>query len=229
MRSLLVLVPLALSACTSIPTTEPTNEALDNAPEVKVDDEIAASSVFVWRARGDEMRDFCNGVVLTGEFVATAASCVDGDAEDFRVGAAGATPVTVEKIMLGKGSAIAILKVKAGSLPPSLKPATLAPSSTAVSGKVSMPLYAARGKKADSVKLTKLSGEQDVQESMPGIIAVRMVDENAMIGGHEGSGIFIEKDGHPVLIGIVSRNSWRGQTCYTQDLRGQPLLAELGH
>lgn len=224
MRSL-IFISLVATACTTAKPVTPPDHVVEAAKSIKADDAVAASSVFVTTAGGD---GFCNGVVLAGDFIATAAHCVPDADGKYLVGAADGSRTPVEKVFTGKGSDVAILKVAKGSLPASLKPATLAAGSTAIYGKIELPMYAQAGAPGNVI-LTKLSGEQDVQESMPGIIAVRVTQDGTAIHGHAGSGVYVEEKGQPVLVGIISRSSWRGLTCYTQDLRGQPLLANLTH
>ncbi len=213
------------TACVSAKDVTPPEHVVEAAKSIKADDAIAASSVFVTTASGG---GFCNGVLLTGDFVATATHCVPDVDGKYLVGTADGRRATVEKVFTGKGSDVAILKVAKGSLPSTLKPATLAAGSTSIYGKIELPMYTEAGAPGHVI-LTKLSGEQDVQESMPGIIAVRVTQDGTTIRGHSGSGVYVEENGQPVLVGIISRSNWRGLTCYTQDLRGQPLLANLTH
>ena len=200
-----------LTACTHA-TSETTTEVLDGAQEAAAGDPIAAASVLITDPDGVPV---CNGVLLGDGLVATAAACADGKAEDFRINAGGTALLPVLK--LTQADDVALLRVKFDALPQTSRAMTLGPGSARIDGTLRLATF------LKNQKLAIAAGKVDQPESLPGFMALRLDAGGKLTEKQLGSGIYAEMDGKPVLVGLYTTKSKRGNIVFIQDVRGREL------
>lgn len=204
---------LVLTACAPRAGESLLSETLDGAKEADQSDPIAAASVIITSKDGVPL---CNGVLLSDGMIATAASCADGKPDRFRVNANGAALVPVLEVI--KAEQIAFLKVKFEALPQTSRAIELAAGGTNVDGTLRLATFL-----RNSNKVAVAPGKIDQPESLPGYLALRLDAGGRLSEKQLGSGIYADKDGKTVLVGLFTKPLKRGNIVFVEDMRGRAV------
>jgi hypothetical protein len=212
-----VVAVLMMSGCAAKAVDPFTSVSFDGAGEPVQGDPIAAASVLVTSSDGAPL---CNGVLLGDGVVATAAACAHKSAGDYKINARG--PALLPVLELIKAEDIALLKIKFDALPENSRAVALGGGDTKVDGTLRLATYFKNGE-----KLAIAPGKIDPPESVPGYLALRLDSGGKLSERQLGSGIYADLDGKPVLVGLFTTSSKRGNVVFIQDVRGKELVT--GH